>query len=287
VDVQQAGDSLTIQNQVSVGTTTIGTVKNGAGKLFMKNVRMPLTINAGSVSILTDGGDAATSNISTLSIAGARQGGPTATLDLNNNDLLVGNNSYGNIASLVAAARNGGSWDQPGITSTAARGPGATMLGVVTGAEYTSAGGGPLFSGQPFLPGDVLVKYTWYGDSDLNGEVNFDDYVRLDNGYNSSATGWFNGDFNYSSSIDFDDYVLIDLGFNAQSGTLRRAQAFLASDDRSMSGMDAPALHMVARNVERFGAAYARSFLAAVPEPIGGVVWLVGLTALRRRRMAP
>jgi hypothetical protein len=66
----------------------------------------------------------------------------------------------------------------------------------------------------------VLVKYTYYGDANFDGVVNFDDYVRTDVGFNTGLTGWSNGDFNYSDSINFDDYVLIDVSFNTQSGAL-------------------------------------------------------------------
>jgi hypothetical protein len=52
--------------------------------------------------------------------------------------------------------------------------------------------------------------------------VNFDDYVRIDTGFNTGLTGWLNGDFNYSGSVNFDDYVLIDIAFNSQNSVLRR-----------------------------------------------------------------
>ena len=63
-------------------------------------------------------------------------------------------------------------------------------------------------------PGDALVRYTIYGDADLNGVVNFDDYARTDNGFLNNRTGWVNGDYDYNNLINFDDYSLIDLAFN-------------------------------------------------------------------------
>ena len=62
----------------------------------------------------------------------------------------------------------------------------------------------------------MLLKTTYYGDTDFNGIVNFDDYSRTDAGFNSSRTGWFNGDFDMNDSVNFDDYSLIDLAFNTQ-----------------------------------------------------------------------
>jgi len=62
----------------------------------------------------------------------------------------------------------------------------------------------------------VLVKYTYYGDTDFNGVVNFDDYSRTDAGFSTGKTGWLNGDFDGNGSVNFDDYALIDLAFNTQ-----------------------------------------------------------------------
>ena len=54
------------------------------------------------------------------------------------------------------------------------------------------------------------------GDANHDGDVNFDDYVLIDNGFNNDLTGFSNGDFNYDGEINFDDYVLLDLAFNSQ-----------------------------------------------------------------------
>src|SRR5687767_3903361 len=67
----------------------------------------------------------------------------------------------------------------------------------------------------------VLVKYTYYGDTNFNGVVNFDDYSRTDAGFNFGRSGWLNGDFDGNGSVNFDDYSLIDLAFNTQGSALR------------------------------------------------------------------
>jgi hypothetical protein len=77
------------------------------------------------------------------------------------------------------------------------------------------------FAGQAIDTTAVLVKYTYYGDADFNGVVNFDDYSRTDAGFSGGKTGWINGDFDLNGTIDFDDYSLIDLAFNTQGGALR------------------------------------------------------------------
>jgi hypothetical protein len=115
--------------------------------------------------------------------------------------------------------------------------------------------------------------------------VNFDDYVRTDNGFNNHLSGWLNGDFDLNGQVNFDDYVLIDLAFNTQSGTLRRALSFIDGSDRSAAGMNDPALRRVEDHLSEFGDAYARGFLAAVPEPTAvALATLAVIPALSRRR---
>jgi hypothetical protein len=208
-------------------------------------------------------------------------------VNLNDNDLVVTGSDYGTISGLVATGRNGGAWGGVGgITSaTAAANPiGSTTLGVLSGTEYLAVNGGT-FGDATIVASDVVVKYTYYGDTDFTGSVDFDDYVRIDGGLNSGLTGWVNGDFDYSGGVDFDDYVLIDLAFNAQSGTLRRAQDYLDGTDRSMAGMGAPSLQVVVQHFGDFGIPYASHFLAAVPEPATvGLIGLISTAALAGRR---
>src|SRR5262249_20049879 len=146
---------------------------------------------------------------------------PTSTLDLADNDLIVTTTARSTVERYLQGARNGGGWDGGGgIGSAAARATAnhSTTLGSMSGAEYLSVyGAGATFDTFAVAATDTLVKYTWYGDADFNGEVNFDDYVRADAGFNAGLTGWINGDFDLNGQVDFDDYVLIDLGFNSQN----------------------------------------------------------------------
>ncbi|MBC8109244.1 MAG: hypothetical protein H7Z14_21840 [Anaerolineae bacterium] len=213
-------------------------------------------------------------------------------IDLNDNDMQVqGNSTYVQVRNQIASARNGGAWNGTvGITSSAAAGNALhnTTLGAITGAQFSSVNPpGATFDGSPVAANDVLVKYTYYGDTDLNGIVDFDDYSRTDNGFNNNATDWFRGDFDYNGIVDFDDYSLIDGAFNTQSGTLRFATSWLEGGGVGPIGMDAPALEMVQKHFAQFGAPYAASFLAAVPEPsavLGAVFSMLMMAPQRRRR---
>ena len=107
-------------------------------------------------------------------------------------------------------------------TSTWAGTNGIHTLGVLEAGELRSIWPiNPHFNGEPVDGNSVLIKYTYYGDTDFNGKVDFDDYSRIDFGFNQHRTGWLNGDFDGNGQVDFDDYSLIDRAFNIQSEVLR------------------------------------------------------------------
>jgi hypothetical protein len=137
-----------------------------------------------------------------LTLSGS--GATLATLDLHDNDLIfnyTGGSQLGAIEALIRTARNGGDWLGKGITSSAARTQSnlITMLGAMEATQYDSVhGSGALFHGVDPDSTAVLVKYTYYGDSDFNGAIDGDDYGRIDAGFNFGLTGWFNGDCDLS-----------------------------------------------------------------------------------------
>jgi hypothetical protein len=61
---------------------------------------------------------------------------------------------------------------------------------------------------------------TFFGDAALNGDVAFDDFVSLANGFGSNG-GWGQGDFDGSGLVQFPDFVLLAGNF----GNVRAAAA--------------------------------------------------------------
>ena len=107
----------------------------------MNNVRAgTLAINAGTIAIAPNGTSNGASRVAELSIAGGST--PSATLDLNDNDLIVTSGSYSAVTALIASARNGGLWNGNGLTSStaAAASPRNTTLGTLTGGQFLSLG---------------------------------------------------------------------------------------------------------------------------------------------------
>lgn len=213
-----------------------------------------------------------------------------AKVDLNQGNAVINytaSSPMATIKSALISGRNGGTWDGFGITSSAAAAQPShnTTLGLMASSDYFSLyGAGAPFEGESIDATAVLIKYTWYGDSDFNGVVNFDDYSRTDSGFNTGGSDWLHGDFDFNGVVNFDDYSLIDLAFNTQSGTLRRALAFLDGNDRSDRGMDEPALRIVEQHFVQFGQPYATSLLAAVPEPVSATALFVAISGLACRR---
>jgi hypothetical protein len=118
-----------------------------------------------------------------------------STLDIEDNALIVNDSSYASIQPLIDSGFNGGAWNGVGISSsTAGAEPnGLTAIGYAANADF----GATSFEGVGGLDGDeMLLKYTWYGDADLDGKVTPDDYSQFLNGYQtqSAATNnWLNG----------------------------------------------------------------------------------------------
>jgi hypothetical protein len=151
---------------------------------------------------------------------------PSSTLDLNDSDFILdysGSPQLAMIQALINTARADGAWTGPGLGSSSARfnSAGNTTLGAIEATSYKSVyGNGATFKGEAIDSTAILVKYTYYGDTDFNGFVDGDDYARADHGYNFNEGGWFNGDADGNGIIDGDDYSLIDNAYNTQAATL-------------------------------------------------------------------
>ena len=212
--------ALTVGNIDGSGTTTV----TATGATLTANHIRQSTLNIGAgntVTVASNGGNAGTSTLANLNI------NATGKLDLTNNDLIVDN---GNLTALTAKLStgldiNGSYGGGPGITSSAfANDPNFnTVLGIAANADlgYTS------FSGQTVDNNDVLIKYTYFGDTDLNGVVDtatdFDLYITgLTSG--GSLGGWFYGDFDYNGIVDSSaDFDLFITGLTSQGAPLLTA----------------------------------------------------------------
>jgi hypothetical protein len=195
--------SLTSEENIVVtgGTLTINTNAITHGSL---------AISGGQV-VMTSGGNKLLA-VSSLGISSP------GALNLTNNNLLVDYSGATTISSIESLVRNGRLFSSTAQTNPLHN----TTVGVIESADYRSIYGATApFAGATIDDTAVLVKYTYFGDTDFNGTVNFDDYSRTDAGFNAGRSGWFNGDFDLNGTINFDDYSLIDLAFNTQTTPLK------------------------------------------------------------------
>jgi hypothetical protein len=66
----------------------------------------------------------------------------------------------------------------------------------------------------------TLIRYTYYGDADLNGLVDGGDYALADFGFQNAGSTWVFGDFDFNGVVDGGDYALLDYGFQNQGAPL-------------------------------------------------------------------
>ncbi|MBE3070992.1 MAG: PEP-CTERM sorting domain-containing protein, partial [Planctomycetes bacterium] len=122
----------------------------------------------------------------------------------------------------------GGYWDGPGIASSVAAADQdfLTAVGVLDNTD-AKVGGKTTFAGEAVDATSILVTYTWWGDANLDGVVDANDYDVIDKNYLFPPVpdnmGWWTGDFTYDGVIDANDYDRIDKAYLFQTGPLAAA----------------------------------------------------------------
>ena len=212
-----AGTTLTMS---SVTGRTRNVTTSGSGTVVASSLNVAnLTVGGGSVQL---SGTAPSTVKSVTATAG--------NLDVNAAKVVVDYTGSGSEAASVRTAlqagRNGGDWNgATGIKSTAAFNDPNDLhaVGYADNADLGVTNWADV-GGEAVPAASVLVKYTYYGDADLNGKVDADDYFRIDSNYNKTGDDvkkWANGDFNYDDQINGDDFMLIDQAFAGQGAQLR------------------------------------------------------------------
>ncbi len=226
VSIDSTGGTSTISGL----NTYTGTTNSSGGKLLtvngVKNGNSMTLTNGGVIEVPLNGGSSAVTSISSLSTTGAG-----SHIQLHDNDLVL---NYGanpsSYTDTVNQVKSGlvllGGTGTEGIASTEVDNQtvAGTMLAVVDDGDPNISGAITEISGFaiPAPTTSILVKFTWFGDSNLDGVVDGSDYALIDTGFTAGGAlgGWVFGDYDYSGTIDGSDYALIDTGFLSQTGAL-------------------------------------------------------------------
>ena len=217
--IQTAGTH-TIATQLVLGETMHGrgTYTLGGGSLLVPTLRVAGegfgtfewtggTLDTGAVEIGPRGTMTVGAGVGKALLLGSLAIDPGGTMDLAGNTLVVeyagGPSPFDTILAYVTTGSAGGSWDGVGIRSSAAAADqqDLTALGIIDDGEK------------------VTVDYTWYGDANLDGVVDSNDYDKIDTAWTlwtkeglvpEGGFRWFVGDFDYDGTIDSNDYDCID-----------------------------------------------------------------------------
>ena len=226
--------TLTNSNSYSGGST----VNNGT--LVVANVNGlgtgGLSVGSGAAAKLSTGTAARPVVVPSVSING--NASPTGTLDISTSKMVITNTSfagaqaaYSTAHAQVANAFDGFAWDLPGITSSQVQtdinvNGIPTAVGIVLNNDTAGGnlfygdgtGGFPQFAGDSVDFNSILFKYTYIGDSNLDGMVDSTDFGLFLAGYNDPGTaaslGWAVGDYDYSGTVDSTDFGLFLAGYN-------------------------------------------------------------------------
>jgi hypothetical protein len=184
-----AGAGLNIADPATIKANRIVT------KIGNVSFNAPLTIEPGGTLALSGG---------RTSMFGAPALGAGAVVDVGDGSLTIDYHGQpspaSTIRSLLASGYNGGAWNGSGIHTSSAI-PGHTALG------WKDDPANQL----------VLVKYTYYGDANLDGMVDVADLGTLATNWQSLQV-WAGGDFDYSGFVNVGDLGLLATNWQAGVG---------------------------------------------------------------------
>jgi hypothetical protein len=151
----------------------------------------------------------------------------TGKLDITNNEGVFRNATLSAVASQITTGYDGGDWlpaSSPSITSTnaAVRANSDGLTGVGFGSNdvlgYTTDWNGATFPNGALsgTSNEVLVQYTYFGDTDLSGKVDRIDLTTVSQSYRAGGNSftWTDGDTDYNGTVDRVDLTLVSQAYN-------------------------------------------------------------------------
>jgi hypothetical protein len=194
-----------------------------------------------------------------------------AKLDLTNNSLAIDYTGSGGGTAIVTQLRG---WLNPADGRLLSSDADATHgIGYRDNEDSSGAGNKPQgnFAGVTVDVTSVLIRYTYLGDTNVDGQVDINDLYNLASNYNPSHAGpasaiWQKGDFDYNGYVDLSD--LSKLTTNWQQGVGNPLGSGLGNLGAALASLGLPNI--------------------SVPEPSTVGLMALGVSGLmaRRRRRA-
>jgi len=255
----EAANTLTVNGNLDGGGHAL--IKEGPGTLVLGKARGlgGVTIGAGRIELVEGGAGVVV--MTSLVVE------PTAALDLADGSLIVdytgGASPFEAMADWVASGYDGGTWQGTGIRSSAAaaHSQGLTAVGIIDNSDpETGIGGLAEFAGETVSLESVLATYTWWGDANLDGILDSNDYDRVDTNYvlwtkdgtvPDGGFRWAVGDFDGDGTIDSNDYDLIDKAYMLSAGGPAGSGTPVPTPEPASAALVMAGLAWVARRVCR------------------------------------
>ena len=234
------GGTLTVNVAYPNSNTYSGTlsgsgalVKGGLGSLTLSGA-LPYTgsvsVTGGKLVLATNLINAGTLNIADQARAELGSGGKvlgitglnlntTGVFDINDGMMIVdytGTSPLQTILNQIAAGSGDQSSIGPGnIVSTALVANAGALHKVALGYAEASNLGYTSLGGKNLDGTDVIVRYTYVGDANLDGRVNALDFNAVATNFGGSGTNiWYRGDFNADSQVNTSDFTAMVQNFN-------------------------------------------------------------------------
>jgi hypothetical protein len=134
-------------------------------------------------------------------------------------DYLPGPSPLPAVQTSLTSGYAGGAWNGSGINSAVAAATPQHALGYAEATDLFTVFPAS-FAGQSIDNTAVLIRYTRYGDANLDQTVNLADFNRLASSFGQTNTRWSQGNSNFDLFTNLSDFNLLasNFGLSASPG---------------------------------------------------------------------
>ncbi len=243
IDVQGnlAGTYVTVDGGAGLDAVVVNSDVLGGARVQFNDAQDLAALrvyNGGTARLNAGGNRLITTNI--LDVTGS------GVVNLTDNAMVVDYAGASPLATIQSQLNSGfaaGAWNGSGINSSTAAAGTSTAVGYAEASEVFAAFPAA-FEGASVDNTSVLLKHTFYGDTDLSGNVNLQDFNRLAANFGQSPRRWVHGNFDFDNDVDLPDFNRLAANFGATG---------LGPDARLGTEEELPSLEDLTRPASRRG----------------------------------